>query len=297
MPEIKKVFADGIVGFAGPDELGEMYGEETEAEVDELQSEDEVHKVANIPRRTRTNSAKKDCGAMDLDDNVDEAIRDIIPAMGMATDEDTDDLLAADKSRTVNSEPSEMEDLTGDTLVDISMLDGDSSVTETHSHNPAENFARPEIVRSANGENISMRFDLFKVSNTWRQFRDTSLPVSPVPELNSGPSASKPSLGPDAGISNVEDDEKAAHALSRVIDKLDFRSMEIVGQFNLGFIVARRRKAIHGEAGEMDDLFIVDQHAADEKYNFETLQQTTRIESQKLFRSAFVQVNGETRDA
>ncbi|ETW76829.1 hypothetical protein HETIRDRAFT_442135 [Heterobasidion irregulare TC 32-1] len=34
----------------------------------------------------------------------------------------------------------------------------------------------------------------------------------------------------------------------------------------------------------MDDLFIVDQHAADEKYNFETLQQTTRIESQRLFK-------------
>jgi DNA mismatch repair protein PMS2 len=30
-------------------------------------------------------------------------------------------------------------------------------------------------------------------------------------------------------------------------------------------------------------LFIVDQHAADEKYNFETLQATTRLESQRLF--------------
>jgi MutL C terminal dimerisation domain len=34
----------------------------------------------------------------------------------------------------------------------------------------------------------------------------------------------------------------------------------------------------------MDDLFIVNQHAADEKYNFETLQQTTSIKSQNLFR-------------
>jgi len=41
--------------------------------------------------------------------------------------------------------------------------------------------------------------------------------------------------------------------------------MEVVGQFNLGFIVAKLNK----------DLFIVDQHAADEKYNFETLQRTT----------------------
>jgi DNA mismatch repair protein PMS2 len=55
----------------------------------------------------------------------------------------------------------------------------------------------------------------------------------------------------------------------------------VVGQFNRGFIVARLCKAGDGE-GATDDLFIVDQHAADEKYNFETLQATTRLESQKL---------------
>lgn len=38
-------------------------------------------------------------------------------------------------------------------------------------------------------------------------------------------------------------------------------SAQIVGQFNLGFIVARLGP----------DLFIIDQHAADEKYNFERL--------------------------
>lgn len=31
-----------------------------------------------------------------------------------------------------------------------------------------------------------------------------------------------------------------------------------------------------------DDLFIVDQHASDEKYNFETLQRTTEMQSQQL---------------
>ncbi|KAK2459357.1 hypothetical protein APHAL10511_008626 [Amanita phalloides] len=64
--------------------------------------------------------------------------------------------------------------------------------------------------------------------------------------------------------------------------------MEIIGQFNRGFIVLRRQRTAYGgqgqSGGKMDDLFIVDQHASDEKYNFETLQQTTRIESQKLFK-------------
>lgn len=40
--------------------------------------------------------------------------------------------------------------------------------------------------------------------------------------------------------------------LELVFDKSDFARMEIIGQFNLGFIVARLR----------DDLFIVDQHAS-----------------------------------
>ncbi len=43
-------------------------------------------------------------------------------------------------------------------------------------------------------------------------------------------------------------------------------------QFNLGFIIAKLER----------DLFIIDQHATDEKYNFEQLQQHTVIQSQKL---------------
>ena len=48
--------------------------------------------------------------------------------------------------------------------------------------------------------------------------------------------------------------------------------MEVVGQFNLGFIIARLNA----------DLFIIDQHAADEKFNFEMLQRTTKLNPQKL---------------
>jgi len=66
-----------------------------------------------------------------------------------------------------------------------------------------------------------------------------------------------------------------------VLANADFGLMDVVGQFNKGFIVARLRKT--GGDGATDDLFIMDQHAADEKYNFETLQATTRLESQRLF--------------
>ncbi|KAI7875778.1 DNA mismatch repair protein MutL [Lichtheimia hyalospora FSU 10163] len=70
-----------------------------------------------------------------------------------------------------------------------------------------------------------------------------------------------------------QDDTAAADALSRVIHKSDFSRMEVIGQFNDSFILVM----LDGY-----DLFIVDQHASDEKYNFEDLQANTRIESQRL---------------
>lgn len=48
--------------------------------------------------------------------------------------------------------------------------------------------------------------------------------------------------------------------------------MEIIGQFNLGFIITRLQ----------DDLFIIDQHATDEKFRFEKLSNETRLKTQKL---------------
>ena len=61
--------------------------------------------------------------------------------------------------------------------------------------------------------------------------------------------------------------------LSLTVSKSDFQTMHIAGQFNLGFILATRQSS---------DLFIIDQHASDEKYNFERLQATTVVQNQRL---------------
>jgi DNA mismatch repair protein PMS2 len=84
------------------------------------------------------------------------------------------------------------------------------------------------------------------------------------------------------------DSETAEEKLSLTINKSDFEKMKVVGQFNLGFILASRT----GTTGDIeseeqhasDDLFIIDQHASDEKYNFERLQSTTIVQSQRLVR-------------
>lgn len=139
------------------------------------------------------------------------------------------------------------------------------------------------------------------------EFRNEFLGVEPVGEMTltvdfasiarewsaaqSGPSEKEQTERVDVldGAAIDEKGERAEATLSRVVSKEDFEKMEVIGQFNLGFIIVRRRVSAQGgdsggeDAGAVqDDLFIVDQHASDEKYNFERLQETTVIQSQRL---------------
>mmetsp|Transcript_5073 Transcript_5073/g.12097 ORF Transcript_5073/g.12097 Transcript_5073/m.12097 type:complete len:1044 (-) Transcript_5073:677-3808(-) len=60
------------------------------------------------------------------------------------------------------------------------------------------------------------------------------------------------------------------------LSKAKFRdSMTVLGQFNLGFILCLSNE---------NNLWIFDQHACDEKYNFEKLRRETKIHEQKLLR-------------
>ena len=81
--------------------------------------------------------------------------------------------------------------------------------------------------------------------------------------------------GGDSGQAAGEspDESKAAEAkLERIFEKSSFCDLQILGQFNLGFILARLG----------NDLFIIDQHASDEKFNFERLTKTTQLNRQPL---------------
>ena len=79
---------------------------------------------------------------------------------------------------------------------------------------------------------------------------------------------------------NTKTDEEK---LSLTINKSDFARMHIVGQFNLGFILAVRAGS-KAEAGSSkgDNLFIIDQHASDEIYNFHRLSDTITLVPQPL---------------
>lgn len=154
----------------------------------------------------------------------------------------------------------------------IDLTEGDASMTlvDTEVNAPTTRSPKDHLPP------VTLRCDLNKIRHTWLHLER----AKPIPSgLFSTASRIRDALDM-ANVENVEDDAKASAALSRIISKTDFNKMQVVGQFNLGFIVIRWQKYEEG----LDDLFVIDQHAADEKYNFETLQQTTIIESQRLFR-------------
>lgn len=75
------------------------------------------------------------------------------------------------------------------------------------------------------------------------------------------------------------DSTQAENKLSLTVTKADFERMHIIGQFNLGFIIAVRPAS---NDQDQDELFIIDQHAADEKYNYERFSRTITLQSQRL---------------
>ncbi|KRY33412.1 Serine palmitoyltransferase 1, partial [Trichinella spiralis] len=67
-------------------------------------------------------------------------------------------------------------------------------------------------------------------------------------------------------------DAQAEEEVKRFLTRDMFAEMHVIGQFNCGFILTRLD----------DDLFILDQHASDEKRTFETMRRSTVVQSQLL---------------
>ena len=132
-----------------------------------------------------------------------------------------------------------------------------------------------EVVRSFVVSTTTVQFDLASVEASWRAAA-SSLCTSATSDPDH-PTSSLRAIQPSKITSNAGEAEAT---LSRVVSKDDFGRMDVLGQFNRAFVITRLCKPTEGH----DDLFIIDQHAADEKYNFERLQIETRIESQTLIK-------------
>lgn len=154
------------------------------------------------------------------------------------------------------------------------------AVMNDEAEQPEPSGYRDEIQSNAAAGEATLRFDFDRLQKRYaarRQKRSPRAQRSAFSQLQKG------AITTAAGVSN-RDASAAEEALSRVISKSDFERMQVLGQFNKGFIIARLR---HDKS---DDLFIIDQHASDEKFNFETLQRTTVIKAQTLIKPRAMQL-------
>ena len=138
-----------------------------------------------------------------------------------------------------------------------------------------ENVIRAKALLKGGGKKKDMTLNLVKVLETDFQNIYTQFRV-----LNEALSIYQQSIDADVEQPTLEAAE-AEEKLSLTISKTDFAKMKVIGQFNLGFILATRLSE-PGSDSAGDELFIIDQHASDEKYNFERLQATTIVQSQRL---------------
>lgn len=142
---------------------------------------------------------------------------------------------------------------------------------------------RDEIVSALPASEATLRFDMERLQRKWASL---SLNPSSKPKADAVSKLKKGQAASAAGVQN-RDLASAEAALSRSIDKADFARMRILGQFNRGFIIAGLPSSTEGE----EDLYIIDQHASDEKYNFETLQRAHRMQAQALLAPKTLQLS------
>ncbi|KAI9830938.1 MAG: hypothetical protein M1819_005321 [Sarea resinae] len=90
---------------------------------------------------------------------------------------------------------------------------------------------------------------------------------------------------PDKKERLLAEAKTAEDRLTLTVTKSDFQQMRIIGQFNLGFILALRPSVsprAPSTTTTSADLFIIDQHASSEKATFEALVASTTLTPQPL---------------
>lgn len=132
--------------------------------------------------------------------------------------------------------------------------DGDEVIMLDKPEMVVTDWPRP----STDYETFSVPFDLADVRARLKARREKQQSIAKAPSFQRAADDLE-----EAGI-KVQDDE-ARKALSRLVSKEDFAKMQIVGQFNLAFIIVRRREAVAPDGSDStepvqyhDDLMIIE---------------------------------------
>ncbi|KAH8857914.1 Mismatch repair endonuclease PMS2 [Schistosoma japonicum] len=143
-----------------------------------------------------------------------------------------------------------------------------------------ENIENRLLSSDINLESIKVEFSMESLRNNWKQILQMTPSGSAEISLSNNNLHNNTHINDDnptegsftfSKFKSIENQE-AENELTTYFEKETFNSLQVIGQFNLGFIIARHNQ----------DLFIVDQHASDEKYRFEQLSENYRFKSQPL---------------
>ncbi|MFS7901713.1 putative ribosomal protein S5 domain 2-type [Helianthus anomalus] len=233
------------------------------------------------------------CHVVDDSDEVDQNESKLKPFNRTLVDEHNDDLEASPVNVVKTSEQVEKDIIRIETPKSISKSALDASSPEKINDDMSTPLtaSEPPLDSPMSSSRSKMCYEMQFSFEELKKKRQQKLAAFQASKNSLGVSKTNGCYA-DASleISQVVEEDAKAQALSAAVSELeklfkkeDFGRMKVIGQFNLGFIIGKLEQ----------DLFIVDQHAADEKYNYERLSQSTILNQQPLLRPIPVELSPE----
>jgi DNA mismatch repair protein PMS2 len=186
--------------------------------------------------------------------------------------------------------------------VNIPEDDTDGEYIDEGEKKAQEDATVAELIRAAEEKAISLNANILRRANKILKSgasKDSTaslqVTIAPSEQFQDLTNAWQQCIKEPSRVGSIQGKEETSakagneeELLALTVSKTDFSNMHIVGQFNLGFILAVRAPSdavvSDWDGRNAEDLFIVDQHASDEKFNFERLQTETVVGNQTLVR-------------
>ena len=165
-----------------------------------------------------------------------------------------------------------------DANLNTDMKDAETTISNENPSEPViwKSFSSTEeICLSSRLERLNMKKRKRDIDEIRRSIRNQQNDASTTRKGNSrrGNSSAEIDIAKEVAFDDEGDGNEDDSGLIRM-PKSTFRiGMQVIGQFNLGFILARCSR---------NHLWILDQHACDEQYNYEQLHKNTKIHQQPL---------------
>ncbi|KAH7128525.1 DNA mismatch repair protein-like protein pms1 [Dendryphion nanum] len=263
-------------GFTAPGTQAEESDEEDEAEDQSAESDSsmpDAH-VARSPSPGKRIMSKEtiEISTGQMNNTSSEALEQLLPAIG---NDDKDELPQSEPNGDDdNSDEEYIDESEKKAREDAKVVQMIAEAEEAAARPTEENLKRAsKIFQHSRKKHTTLNLTRFIETSADRIARQIENLNSAIEESGSN------QLGSNAPTNNQIDTSNPEERLSLTVTKSDFHKMRVIGQFNLGFILAVRPPS---STSATPDLFIIDQHASDEKYNFESFSSSTVLVSQRL---------------